>query len=305
MISSQFKRGLLNKSKSLPVSFCAPLVRPFSSLSLEETVYQSDNLTLVKNDNEVGVLTLHRAEGKNSFSAVMMCDFKEALSACLPATTNASSILRAMVIRSSVEKVFCAGADLKERISMPEREVGPFVGRFRDTLSVLASLPFPTIAAIEGVALGGGLELALACDLRVAGARAKLGLPEANLGILPGAGGTQRLPRVVGISTAKEMIFLGKILGAKEAFDVRLVNEAVDEGGAFERAMEMANHIATTKGPVGIKSAKTAIDKGMDVSIDAGMEIEKQCYDNVIGTKDRVEGLAAFVEKRKPSYKGL
>ncbi len=146
----------------------------------------------------------------------------------------------------------------------------------------------PTLSALVGLALGGGLELALATDLRIANTRVKLGLPETKLAIIPGAGGTQRLMRLVGVSKAKEMIFLGKIVDGKQAQDIGLVNEAVD-GIALERAIELAQEMLL-KGPIALRMAKQAMDQGIECSMRVALDIEKQCYDKIIPTKDRVEG---------------
>jgi methylglutaconyl-CoA hydratase len=146
----------------------------------------------------------------------------------------------------------------------------------------------PTLTALDGIALGGGLELALATDLRIANAHVKLGLPETQLAIIPGAGGTQRLMRLIGMSKAKEMIFLGKIVNGKQAQEMGLVNDAVD-GVALDRAMEWAEELLL-KGPLALKMAKKAMEQGIECSMRLALDIEKQCYDQVIPTQDRVEG---------------
>ncbi|KAI9351385.1 ClpP/crotonase-like domain-containing protein [Obelidium mucronatum] len=210
--------------------------------------------------------------------------------------------VRVVVLRSAVDKVFCAGADLKERAQMDAKEVSVFVHGLRSAFSEVETLPVPTIAAIDGAALGGGLEVALAADIRVAGAGARLGLPETKLAIIPGAGGTQRLPRLIGASRAKELIFTGRVLDNKAAFSIGLVNHAVD-GVAFEKAIEIAREILPA-GPVATRMAKLAIDKGVQVDIASGMAIEQGCYAQIIPTEDRIEGLRAFKEKRTPVYKG-
>ncbi len=208
-----------------------------------------------------------------------------------------------VIVRSCVDDIFCAGADLKERSTMPVEEVGPFVASLRSSFDELSSLPMPTISAIEGPALGGGLELALSCDFRIAGGNAILGLPETGLAIIPGAGGTQRLARLVGVSRAKELVFTGRRLDAQSAAAIGLVTKAVQPGAAFAEARELAKEIIPN-GPVAIRVAKTAIDAGMQSDLATGMLIEQACYAQVIPTKDRLEGLAAFREKRKPSYQG-
>ncbi|KAJ3202717.1 hypothetical protein HDU83_007149 [Entophlyctis luteolus] len=181
---------------------------------------------------------------------------------------------------------------------MSQPDVAAFVYGLRTAFSDLESLPAPTIAAIDGAALGGGLEIALAADIRVAGAGAKLGLPETKLAIIPG----QRLPRLIGISRAKELVFTGRVLDAKAALNIGLVNHAVD-GLAYEKAIEIAREILSS-GPVAVRMAKQAIDKGVQVDLATGMAIEQGCYAQIIPTEDRLEGLRAFKEKRAPLYKG-
>lgn len=166
-----------------------------------------------------------------------------------------------------------------------------------------AELPFPTIASIEGVALGGGLELALACDIRIAGENALLGLPETALAIIPGAGGTQRLPRLVGLAKAKELIFTSARLNAKEALSIGLVNHCVPSGEAFAKALEIAAKIAVN-GPIALRMAKKAIDQGIEEGMENALLEEGRCYGQLVHSNDRKEGLNAFVEKRKPVYKG-
>lgn len=173
----------------------------------------------------------------------------------------------------------------------------------RSSFNELEQLPMPTIAAIEGAALGGGLEMALSCDFRIAGAKALLGCPETSLAIIPGAGGTQRLPRLIGLSKAKELIYTSRRIGAETAEKIGLVDYAVDENGALAKALELAREILPN-GPIGVRMAKEAIAKGLEVDQVSGMAIERACYAQVIPTKDRMEGLQAFREKRKPSYKG-
>lgn len=216
---------------------------------------------------------------------------------------ESSSEVRVVVLESAVERVFCAGADLKERATMTPEEAQAFVKGLRDGFSALAAARMPTIAAIEGAALGGGLELAMSCDLRVAGDAAMVGLPETGLAIIPGAGGTQRLPRLVGQARAKELIFTGRRVGAEEALQLGIVEFAVEKGAARDRAVALARSMLD-KGPVALGAAKSAIDGGAGLPIEQAMAKEREAYDIVLGTKDRLEGLAAFKEKRKPVYRG-
>lgn len=186
---------------------------------------------------------------------------------------------------------------------MTPPEVGAFVHGLRQAFTGLEALPMPTIAAIEGAAMGGGLELALACDFRVCGAGATLALPETGLAIIPGAGGTQRLPRLIGMSKAKELTFTGRRVGHEEAAAIGLADRAVEAGFALEASLALAAEMLP-KGPVALRMAKQAINTGMQVDITSGMAVEQACYAQVIPTKDRLEGLTAFKEKRKPQYTG-
>lgn len=244
------------------------------------------------------ILTLNRPSSKNALGKAMMQEFRATL-----ASVRFDSSVRAVVLRSSVPKVFCAGADLKERAEMSKAEVAAFVHGLRSAFTEVSRLPMPTIAAIEGAALGGGLELALACDFRIAGAEAMLGLPETGLAIIPGAGGTQRLPRLIGASKAKELIFTARKLRAAEALEYGLLNYVTPAGTALDRALALAREILP-QGPVAVRVAKEAVDRGSEVDLESGMVIEQACYAQVIPTADRTEGLAAFREKRKPVYRG-
>ncbi|KAJ3111507.1 hypothetical protein HK100_002662 [Physocladia obscura] len=248
-------------------------------------------------DEGITVITFNRPEARNALGKTFMSQFRKGL-----AQLRFDESVRVVVLRSSVDRVFCAGADLKERAQMTPQEVSIFVHGLRSAFTEVETLPVPTIAAIDGAALGGGLEVALAADIRVAGAGAKLGLPETKLAIIPGAGGTQRLPRLIGVSKAKELVFTGRVLDAKSAFNIGLVNHAV-EGIAYEKAIAIAREILPA-GPIATKLAKQAIDKGSQVDLATGMAIEQGCYAQVIPTEDRLEGLRAFREKRTPVYKG-
>ena len=254
-----------------------------------------DDIVVEKLKDDIVTIALNRHDGKNSFSKGFLAQFRSTIS-----VLRDDKSVKVMIVKSNVPSVFCAGADLKERLKMPEEEVADFVDQLRDTMMEVERLPFPTIAAIEGAALGGGLELAMACDMRIAGNKSTLGLPETSLAIIPGAGGTQRLPRLVGQSKAKELIFCSTKVTSGVAEQIGLVNESVDFGKAFDRAYEIARVIAS-KGPIAVRAAKRAVDEGMNYSAMA-MDIEKECYASVIKTNDRREGLKAFTEKRLPVY---
>lgn len=210
---------------------------------------------------------------------------------------------RVVVVRSLVDKCFSAGADLKERAEMPQEEVAAFVDRLRDTFGKIERLPIPTVAALDGIALGGGLELALCCDIRYAGPNARMGLPETKLAILPAAGGSQRMPRLIGASKAKEMIFTAKILNHEEAQQYGFVNKALSDRTAFEHAMVVATQIGKN-GPLAVRYAKEAITRGLATDLHTGLAVERLCYAQLIPTEDRREGLMAFKEGRDPVYRG-
>jgi enoyl-CoA hydratase/carnithine racemase len=211
--------------------------------------------------------------------------------------------VRAVIVSGRGERAFSAGAHVDEF----EDQAGE-AGRDRhqldqDVWRQLAVLPMPTIAAIEGHCLGGGLELALCCDIRVASETARLGLPEVRLAVIPGAGGTQRLPRVVGATRAKELILTGRVLTATEAEAIGLVNRVVAAGQAVTAADELGAEIAA-RGPLAVREAKRLIDAALDRDLGAGLEAEFEASERIFATEDMVEGARAFFEKREPDYKG-
>ena len=221
------------------------------------------------------------------------------------ATLEAASAdaVRAVVVSGSGDRAFSAGSHVGEF----ESQRGPS-GRARHQLESgvarrLAELPMPTIAAIEGNALGGGLELALCCDIRVASERAKLGLPEVRLAVTPGAGGTQRLPRVVGSARAREMILIGRVLTAAEAERIGLVHEVVPVGQAVARATAIGEEIAL-RGPVAVREAKRLIGIAENAAIDDGLAAELEASVRVFASDDMLEGATAFLAKRDPDYRG-
>lgn len=211
--------------------------------------------------------------------------------------------VRCVVITGSGDKAFCAGADLKERATMPLDRVPLFVASIRALMDEVEALPMPTIAAVNGFAFGGGMELMLACDLRLAASTATMGLTEVGLAIIPGAGGTQRLPRLIGRARAKELILTGRRIAAAEAHRIGLVNEVLEPARLATRAAEVAAEIAAN-GPLAVRAAKRAIDRGGEMPLLEGLRYEFECYETILPTKDRVEALEAFREKRKPNYRG-
>ncbi len=247
----------------------------------------------------IAVWTIDRESRMNSLSRDLLLAFG---SLAREALTNDS--IRAIVITGAGDRAFCAGADLKERRGMSENDIRVQVELYRSELGPLDRSPKPVVAAINGVALGGGLELALVCDLRVAAPHAEVGLPETTLGIIPGAGGTQRLPRLVGEGRAKEMILLGRRLSASEALAWGVVNRVSPAGvNVVDDTVAWLKPIAEGA-PLAQASALEAIDRAWGVSLEMGLELEKVSYDKVLVSDDRREALAAFAEKRPPTYRG-
>lgn len=219
------------------------------------------------------------------------------------AAIEADASVRVVVVTGTGERAFCAGSDVKEFESLHNRVGEGKLLLEKAVYRRLANLPMPTIAAIQADALGGGLELALCCDLRVADENAKLGLPEVRLGVMPGSGGTQRLPRIVGIARAKEMILTGQIMVATEAASIGLVNRVATAGEAVASATELAETIAS-RGPVAVREAKLALDIAGDAALDDGLAAELDASERVFGSQDMLEGANAFFEKRQPRFTG-
>jgi enoyl-CoA hydratase/carnithine racemase len=247
----------------------------------------------------VAVWTIDREDRRNALSrAVVLALGKLAREAA------ANGSIRAVIVTGAGDVAFCAGADLKERQTMNDDDVRLQLDLYRSELLPLDRSPKPIVAAINGLALGGGLELALCCDLRVAATNARLGFPETSLGIIPGAGGTQRLPRIVGESRAKEMILLGRQLTAEEALSWGLVQRVTPAGkNVVDDAVEWLRPIAEGA-PIAQAQALTAIDHAFDVDLQVGLELERVSYEKTLVTDDRREALAAFAQKRRPDFQG-
>jgi enoyl-CoA hydratase/carnithine racemase len=219
------------------------------------------------------------------------------------ADIEADNQVRCVVVTGTGDRAFCAGSDVKEFESLQGRVGEGKLILEKAVYMRLAHLAVPTIAAIQADALGGGLELALCCDLRVADETAKLGLPEVRLGVMPGSGGTQLLPRVLGLAKAKELILTGEIIDAAEAERIGLVSRVAPAGTALEMAIGVAETIAS-RGPVAVKEAKRALDVGADLPLDVGLARELEASERVFASEDMLEGARAFFEKRQPRFTG-
>lgn len=250
-------------------------------------------------NNNICTITLNREKSMNSINIALLDDLIKTFE-----ELRFDEKVRVIVITGAGEKAFCAGADLKERITLSEKEVKQFIYKIRSGFNMIANYPKPVIAAINGIALGGGTELALACDIRIASHNSKMGLTETKLAIIPGAGGTQRLPRLIGYGKAKELIFTGRTVDSQEALEIGLVNKICQPGDLLAECYNMAQMICEN-GPIAVEQAKKAINRGSETDIETGLVFESEAYQSCITSQDRIEGLKAFGEKRKPEYKGI
>ncbi|MEU2617133.1 enoyl-CoA hydratase-related protein [Streptomyces sp. NPDC007157] len=253
---------------------------------------------LVRRHGHVVELVLDRPKAMNAVSADMA---RSIVAAC--AALGADRDARVVVLTSSHERAFCVGADLKERNSMTDAELVRARPLSRGAYTGVLELPMPTIAAVHGYALGGGFELALSCDVIVADGTAVVGLPEVSVGVIPGGGGTQLLPRRVGAARAAELIFSARRVEAPEAHELGLVDQLVETGQDRDAALALAARMAANS-PVGLRAAKRALRLGHGLDLRSGLEVEDAAWRSVAFSGDRAEGVAAFNEKRKPQWPG-
>ena len=253
------------------------------------------NHIIIQQLGPIQILKLHRPEALNALNRPIIQELDDCLS-----RIHQNPELRVLIVYG--EHNFAAGADIKDMVECTEAEAKAF--SFSPVFNKLADLEIPTIAAIEGYALGGGLELALACDLRIAAETCKLGFPEINLGIMPGAGGTIRAPRLIGPALAKELIMTGSMLDAQRALSIGLVNRVVPKEQVCEEAIKLAHKLAE-KAPLAMAAAKQTIDAGLEEpDIVSAVGIEAKNWAQLFNTCDQKEGMRAFIEKRTPNYTG-
>ncbi|MBA3388671.1 MAG: enoyl-CoA hydratase-related protein [Actinomycetota bacterium] len=248
-------------------------------------------------ENGVAVLTIDRQEKLNALDPQVVEEIGQAL---LELEIEGP---RAIIVTGAGERAFVAGADISAMHAMDAMDAKRFSEIGHAAMALLDRSPIPTIAAVNGFALGGGAEVALACDIRVASENALFGFPEVSLGILPGMGGTQRLPRLIGPAVAKELIFTGRRIDAGEAQRIGLVNRVVAQGEALNAAKELAAEISAN-GPIAVRHAKTAANRSLDVDLISGLEYEADQFALLFATADAKEGMGAFIEKRKPRFEG-
>lgn len=251
---------------------------------------------LLKKDGHIGILSINRPNALNALNSTVLEDLNNAIS-----FIEKDKDIHVLIITGE-GRSFVAGADIGEMKGLNPGEARDFAEKGLSVFRKIELMEKPVIAAVNGFALGGGCELAMCCDIRIASDKAKFGQPEVGLGITPGFAGTQRLPRLVGEGRAKELIFTCDIINADEAFRIGLVNKVVAMDELMNVAMEMANKIAS-KSQIAVRYSKTAINRGMQTDLDSGMSIEKDLFGLCFATEDQKEGMVAFLEKRTPDYK--
>lgn len=253
---------------------------------------------LVEEREHVAWVTLNRADVRNALSRAVNLKLQD-----IAAGFEQREDLFAVVLTGAGDKAFCAGADLKERKGVPAADTAPYINAIAGAIEAWGAIRKPTIAMMNGSAYGGGLELAMACDFRILVEGSELGLTEVRLGIMPGAGGTQRLPRLVGEARAKEMILLGKRIAAARALEIGLVTQVVAREQLRGSVDALVAELVKCA-PLSVASAKSAIERGYGRSLEEGLAIERECYEVTLYSEDRDEGLAAFAEGRPPRYQG-
>src|SRR6185295_14769029 len=258
-------------------------------------------LVLLERRASAAFVTLNRPDAANALSKGLVAELEGAF-AQLAADVKRGSDVRAVVV-TGAGKAFSAGADLKERRTMSLEQTWGFLDELNRLMNAVAAFPRPVIAAINGAAFGGGLELALACDVRIAADTAEMGLTEVRLGVIPGAGGTQRLARIASVAAAKELILTGHRVRAQRAYALGIVADVVPAENLADAAAKLADEIAAA-GPLAVAAAKRAIDEGATLPLADALAVEAACYEEVLASDDRNEGLAAFAEKRLPVFKG-
>lgn len=255
------------------------------------------NVLLEKREG-VAVVTINRPKALNALNTETLKELDMVVS-----DVEADDAVKVVIITGAGDRAFVAGADISEMRDKNGAEGREFGRLGAAVFRHIELIEKPVIAAVNGYALGGGCELAMACDIRLASDTAKFGQPEVNLGITPGFSGTQRLPRLVGPGIAKELIYTGNMIDAAEAMRIGLVNHVYPSGELMEKAMEMAKHIAT-RAPLAVKLGKAAINRGIETDIETGIAYEAEVFGLCFSTKDQKEGMTAFLEKRKPVFEG-
>jgi len=246
----------------------------------------------------VATLTFNRPKALNAMNSATMAELSDAVSHC-----RRDDAIKVLVLTGAGEKAFVAGADISQMQDLRPQEGLAFMEAGHETLRQIETLPKPVIAAVNGYALGGGTEIALACDIRFASEKAVFGQPEILIGLIPGWGGTQRLPRIIGMGRAKELILGGAQIDAKRAYEIGLVNRILPPEQLMEETLKFARKLAGMPG-FALKMAKHAVNYGYDLALDNACRLEVECCAQCFSTDDQKEGMKAFLEKRKPVFKG-
>ncbi|MFG6147529.1 enoyl-CoA hydratase/isomerase family protein [Halobacillus sp. B23F22_1] len=260
--------------------------------------YETINVIEEHKSDSIVVIELNRPEAMNSLNTKM----SEELIDCLRTLKNRNDT-RVLILTGSGEKSFCAGADLKERKGMSNQQWKEQHDCFEEAYDQLRNFPFPTIAMVNGFALGGGMEMVLSCDLRYISEDAKMGLPEVTLGIIPGVGGTQLLPRTISVNKAKEFLFRGNHISSQQALETGIANDVFNKEDLYAHTLEVAKEIARNA-PLSLKALKKSVNLGTETDLTTALSIELDQYYTCANSKDRQEGIKAFNEKRNPLWQG-
>ena len=253
---------------------------------------------LYATDNGIGLITINRPKALNALNSEVLIELNN-----LVDTVAQDESVKVVIVTGSGDKAFIAGADISEMQSLSAVAGRKFAKFGQNVFNKLENLPQPVIAAINGFALGGGCELAMACDIRIASDKAKFGQPEVGLGIIPGFGGTQRLPRLIGKGLAKELLYTSEMIDAREAYRLGLVNKVTAPDELMSTSRALAKKIMS-RAEVAVKLCKAAVNAGMDMDLDSGVAYEAEAFGLCFATLDQKEGMTAFVEKRESSFSG-
>lgn len=253
---------------------------------------------IVETTEGISTITFNRPKALNALNSALLGELDQALD-----EIAGNEDIRVLILTGAGEKAFVAGADITELAKLDTLSAKVFINKGLTVINKLAELPIPVIAAVNGFALGGGLEISMACDFIYASSSARFGQPEINLGLIPGYGGTQRLPRIIGIGQAKELLLTGKMVSAEEAHRLGIVNRVLSPEDLMTEVIASAKEMAS-KGKVALRAIKQAVNNGLNVDLASGLRIETDAFALCLASSDAKEGTSAFLEKRKPQFKG-
>lgn len=299
LINTAYWQWIVNQLSKIPLHYLL-LFDKIKSMEVKNIKSRRENMDfnnlLFKKDGNIGILSVNRPEALNALNSQVLRELDEAIDII----ENDEDIH--ILILTGEGRAFAAGADIGEMKDLNSEEARQFAKLGSGAFRKIELMEKPVIAAVNGFALGGGCELSMCCDIRIASEKAKFGQPEVGLGIIPGFSGTQRLSRLVGVGKAKELIFTTDMIDANEAYRIGLVNKVVPKDELMEEALKLAN-VILSKGQLAVRLAKTSINRGAETDIETGMAIERDLFGLCFATSDQKEGMGAFLEKRKPNYK--